>query len=280
MNHNTEKEFEFHEAANIFPLDEENLDELANDIRQQGQQVTIEILDGRILDGRRRYLACKKVGIIPRSMEINVDDPVAYVRSLNLHRRHLTSSQRSMCAARAKSLIEKYEAEAKERMKEAASRGGKASGVSRRGEMNGLGICPDRSPDTGNARDKVGEMFGVDGRAVGSAQKVLKDGVPELAKAVDDGRMGVRTAADLTSEPEDIQRQKASQPSAKRTSSTNGATKDIPQAKTQSDEEITLQGVGVMRAHEAINCLKRIPKNDALRKRGFQVVTDWIRHNH
>jgi transcriptional regulator with XRE-family HTH domain len=38
-------------------------------------------------------------------------------------------------------------------------------------------------------------------------------------------------------------------------------------------------GVGVIRAHEALNHLTRIPKNDALRKRGFQIVTDWIRHN-
>ena len=36
------------------------------------------------------------------------------------------------------------------------------------------------------------------------------------------------------------------------------------------------RGVGVDRANEAINCLKRIPKNDRLRKRGFQIVTDWI----
>lgn len=38
-------------------------------------------------------------------------------------------------------------------------------------------------------------------------------------------------------------------------------------------------GKGVMLANEAINCLMRIPKNDPLRKRGFQIVTDWIRHN-
>jgi hypothetical protein len=37
--------------------------------------------------------------------------------------------------------------------------------------------------------------------------------------------------------------------------------------------------VGVLRANEAIDCLMRIPKNDAHRKRGFQIVTDWIKHN-
>jgi hypothetical protein len=38
-----------------------------------------------------------------------------------------------------------------------------------------------------------------------------------------------------------------------------------------------MRGVGVLRANEAIDVLKRIPKNDALRKRGFQIVTDWIK---
>ncbi len=40
-----------------------------------------------------------------------------------------------------------------------------------------------------------------------------------------------------------------------------------------------IRGVGTIRGHEAVDCLKRIPKNDALRKRGFQIVTDWIESN-
>jgi hypothetical protein len=43
--------------------------------------------------------------------------------------------------------------------------------------------------------------------------------------------------------------------------------------------EGTSRGVGVARAHEAINYLIRIPKNDGLRKRGFQIVADWIEAN-
>lgn len=38
-------------------------------------------------------------------------------------------------------------------------------------------------------------------------------------------------------------------------------------------------GQGVDRGNEAIDVLKRIPKKDALRKRGFQIVADWIKHN-
>ena len=49
-----------HEAANLFPLDEENLAGLANDIRERGQLVPIETLGGKVLDGRRRWLACPR----------------------------------------------------------------------------------------------------------------------------------------------------------------------------------------------------------------------------
>jgi ParB-like chromosome segregation protein Spo0J len=38
------------------------------------------------------------------------------------------------------------------------------------------------------------------------------------------------------------------------------------------------RGVGVRWANEAIDCLKRIPKDDPLRGRAFQIVSDWIRH--
>src|SRR5262249_26906149 len=118
--------------------------------------------------------------------------------------------------------------------------------------------------------------------------RVLKNAVPEVVKAVDEGRMAVSTAAILASEPEDVQRHQAQfKPDGRRrnrkyTSISNGAGEPIPQKleeEEQDNKEIKVQGVGVLRAHEAINCLKRIPKNDSLRKRGFQVVTDWIRHN-
>lgn len=56
----TAPKMDFHEAANIFPIDEEHIDELADDIRKNKQLVPIELLDGKVIDGRRRWLACLK----------------------------------------------------------------------------------------------------------------------------------------------------------------------------------------------------------------------------
>jgi len=92
----------FHEAANIFPLlEEKELQELRDDIQRHGQRETIVLYDGQVLDGRNRYTACTLAGIEPRCQAIEDEpgfdadafDPVAYVLSLNLHRRHLTASQ-------------------------------------------------------------------------------------------------------------------------------------------------------------------------------------------
>ena len=62
----TVTDLEFHEAANIFPLCEgPELDALADDIEENGLQIPIETLDGKIIDGRRRWLACQKKDIEP-----------------------------------------------------------------------------------------------------------------------------------------------------------------------------------------------------------------------
>jgi len=242
---------EFHEAANIFPLDDGNIDQLAGDISKNGQQVAIETLGGKIIDGRRRWLACEKAGVKPVVRAVFVDDPISYVLSLNLHRRHLTPSQLAMVGARARGI---YDRQAKERMQ----RGKKPVENLPQGE-------------SGKARDAVGKTVGVE------------NAEPEVVKAVDEGRMAVSTAVILSSESPDKQRQEANNPKRNRDYKScskvrNG--KEEPQSgHPEPETNGKIKGVGVIRANEAINCLIRIPKNDALRKRGFQIVTDWIKHN-
>jgi len=276
-------ELEIHPAADIFPLDAETIDELAADIKEYGQQVYIETLDGKIIDGRRRYLACCKISLTPKIRAVTVADPIAHVVSLNLHRRHLTPGQRAMAAAKAKELGDKLREEAKERQTAAAASGGRSSGATRRGETKVPAQVPE--PLGGDTRDKIGTLFGVGGRSVDYAANVLELAEPEIIQAVEEGHMGVRTAAALATESPEKQREEAAKPRPQRKGkakdkakeNTNG---DAPaRDKGEEEQPREIKGVGVFRAQEAVNALTRIPKNDPLRKRGFQIVTDWIKAN-
>lgn len=257
---------EFHDAANIFPIDEDSIGELAKDIRDNGQQVPIELCDGKIIDGRRRWMACEKANVTPKTRIVNPSDPVSYVLSLNLHRRHLTASQRAMVGARAR---EVYDKQAKERQKATLKRGNEKPVKEK---------LPER--ESGQSRDKVGDSVGVSGRYIDHATMVLNNAEPEVIQAVDEGRMSVEAASIVSVEEAEVQRQEAANPKGKNAYRKQKAEKDNgPADDSTEDTNGKKAGVGVIRANEAINSLSRIPKNDPLRKRGFQIVTDWIRRN-
>jgi hypothetical protein len=54
----------------------------------------------QILDGRNRYRACVRANVALRFQSHDGDDPVAYVVGENVHRRHLTETQRAVTAAK------------------------------------------------------------------------------------------------------------------------------------------------------------------------------------
>ena len=86
---------------------EDELDELAADIKTNGLQQPIVLADfadeesGEIVtmlvDGRNRLEACKRAKVKPKTVELaSNQEPTAFVLSANIHRRHLNSSQRAM----------------------------------------------------------------------------------------------------------------------------------------------------------------------------------------
>lgn len=84
-----------HPIASMFPLiGGDELDQLREDLRIHGLREPIVIYEGKILDGRNRWRACIQAGVEPRFERYEGDDPHAYVVSLNLHRRHLTTNQK------------------------------------------------------------------------------------------------------------------------------------------------------------------------------------------
>ena len=258
------KDLAFHEIANFWPMMEgEPFDNLVEDICEHGQRVPIEVWEGKVIDGRNRYRACLLAGVEPYCVEIDLgdEDPIAYVRSLNDHRRHMTASQLSICAAKARKW---YDEEAKKRMREGGEKAGKGR------PQQGVESLPPPI-DKGKARDKAGKAFGVSGRYVDAATRVLERCPESVSNAVAAGKISVMTAEKMSSLPAAMQEEWLSTAKGKPYKHPLPEPDELP----VSDKP----GVGVIKANEAVNALSRIPRNDPLRKRGFQIVTDWIRKN-
>jgi len=160
-------ELEFHEAANIFPLDEGNIPALAKDIQENGQVVPIEIMDGKILDGRRRYKACLMAGVKPDYREVDVADPVKHVVSLNLERRHLDASDRAQVAFRIANMKQ-----------------------GRRTDINQPSATLQEV-----SRAEAAEMMNVSERLVNAVGSVKNSGSPETIAAMESGEITVSAAA-------------------------------------------------------------------------------------
>ena len=86
-----------HPLSAAFPgMSQDELEKLILDIEAHGQRQPIVVYEDLILDGWHRYLACRELEITPVFEALPEGlDPVAYVQSMNLHRRHLTGSQRA-----------------------------------------------------------------------------------------------------------------------------------------------------------------------------------------
>lgn len=97
------QEYEFHPYAEVFPMmTATEFRELLADMQgEHGQREPITLLDGKILDGRNRYKACRHLGIEPKVREFNGNgDPIDFIVSMNLRRRNLTESQKGLVAAK------------------------------------------------------------------------------------------------------------------------------------------------------------------------------------
>lgn len=96
------KRLKNHPASSIFPMmgDVDYANHLES-IRENGQQVPIDLLGGMILDGRNRYKAVVELGRDPITRDLPEDtDPVDYVMIRNLFRRQLRPSQHAMILAK------------------------------------------------------------------------------------------------------------------------------------------------------------------------------------
>ena len=166
-----------HEAADLFPLIEgQEFKDLVESIRRNGLHEPIEVTaDGKLLDGRNRFRACLLADVAPRFITFR-GPGTAFKRVVvrNLHRRHLTTSQRSMIAARIATMEQ--------------------------------GARTDLAPNGGMSQEEAAATMKVSRRNVQRAKSVQEKGTPELAKAVTDGDISLGAATEVAALPGEEQR--------------------------------------------------------------------------
>jgi hypothetical protein len=162
----------FHPLAELFPMiSGDAFKALVDDVREHGVRRPIVLLDGMILDGRNRYMAAREVGATYRVVEFTGNDPVAYVVSENLNRRHLTDAQRQMVGAKIAKL---------------------PKGV--RSDTTIGASVPTQAA--------TAEMLNVSVKGIQRASDVVESGTPGLVAAVEAGSVSVSAAAEVAKLPQ------------------------------------------------------------------------------
>jgi len=137
------------------------MEALVDDVRERRQQEPIWLLDGKVLDGRNRYLACQRLGREVQVKDFIGDDPIDFVLSANLHRRHLNESQRAMVAAK----------------------------------LASLALGANQHTKEGTSIDVASKLLNVGRASIDRARKVLAVGDAKLIEAVEQGKVSVSAAA-------------------------------------------------------------------------------------
>lgn len=219
-----------HPASRLFPpMTDDEFANLAKDIAEHGLEDDIVLLNGQILEGNHRYRACRETGIPPRFTVWDGDDPVAYVISKNMHRRHLTLAQKAAIAVEAEHL---YEKAARDRVLAAQNN---AAGRAARANLPTL--------EKGRALDHAAKAIGVSRRSAQDAKKV-KELNPEAFEKMKQGKESVRGGLKAVGHDKGPR-------GGRSPNSTKGSTTPKPQAKERSAVSESAAALARIRVRDA-----------------------------
>jgi hypothetical protein len=190
-----------HPIADVWPMmDEAKLHELADDIRKNGQLVPVWLYEGKILDGRNRWAACKIAGVEPKTKEYTGNEPTAFAVSLNDRRRHMNKGSLAAVAAELEPF---FAADAKRRQRD--SGGDKKSAIAK-SVMEKVPEPIEKKPAP-PARQEAAKSVGVNDRYVSDAKKV-KNEAPEVFERLKAGKITLQDAKrEVAKKPTDDWRQ-------------------------------------------------------------------------
>ncbi|MCY2945180.1 MAG: DUF4326 domain-containing protein [Planctomycetota bacterium] len=184
---NSQEIVKYHPIADVWPMmQEDQLQELAADIKKNGLIQPVWLYQGMILDGRNRWAACKIAGVEPKTKEYTGDEPTAFAVSLNDKRRHMNKGSLAAVAAE----LEPFFAEDAKR-RQRASGGDKKSELVKSVKAK-LPEVVDNNPSV-QARAEAAKSVGVGDRYVQDAKKIKAE-APEVFERLKAGKMTLQDA--------------------------------------------------------------------------------------
>lgn len=178
-----------HPLADLIPtMSDEEYVRLRDDIAANGLLDAVTLYEGQVLDGRHRLRACEETSTEPRYVQYDGDSPAQFVLSHNLHRRHLSVSQRAMIAT---DFLPHLETEARARPHLQTSARDSAGHV--------LPNASSTDERLGLSSQRAAEAVGVGAPTVQRAKRVAEE-APELAQQVRDGDLTINAARDIVVE--------------------------------------------------------------------------------
>src|SRR5580704_2989833 len=109
-------ELPVHPVADLFAMMADgDIADLAADIKANGQRfpIMLDAAGKMLIDGRNRRAACRMIGVTPVFARLDKGvNPVAYIWSVNVARRHLSKGQIAIAAAQVRSVSDQGQREA------------------------------------------------------------------------------------------------------------------------------------------------------------------------
>jgi ParB-like chromosome segregation protein Spo0J len=172
-----------HPIADVWPMmAEDKLHELADDIRKNGQLVPVWLYEGKILDGRNRWAACKIAGVEPKTKDYTGDEPTAFAVAMNDRRRHMNKGSLAAVAAELEPF---FAADAKKRQAEQAKRNQPQAAAQKVAKLPPI--------EKAKSRQEAAKSVGVGERYVQDAKKVKQE-APEVFERLKAGKITLQDA--------------------------------------------------------------------------------------
>jgi hypothetical protein len=146
----------------------EELTALQQSIEEFGQRDPIVVFEGMVLDGWHRWTCCQRLGIAAKLVDLPAGvNPRAFVKDKNLHRRHLTGSQRALAVVACN-------------------------------EWSPAGNPSNVAPGATLTNEQLAAESDTSPRTIRQAKVVTAQATPEVREAVKSGEMSLKAAVETT----------------------------------------------------------------------------------